>query len=297
MINKIKISPYGNMLVYQKGYTAEFVKDTINKNNLEGLRIFDHLDRLESLDFLKKYTFLKKLHIDCVYDQDYSFLRDLYNLEDLTIGGSITNINEINLSNQQNLKKLGITWRKKITGIENCIKLTWLTLVEFKEKDLQKIASLTNLINLYIKTATIETLSGIENLTNLQNLNIGACKRLQSIKGISLLSKLKELHLEMCPNIKNYEEIKNLPQLETLKFINCGKIASIKFIETLPALSKLSLLANTVVVDGDLVPAKHIKWVAYKPYKHYNIKIENPDLDLITKRNMEKIKSWGTNNG
>ena len=89
MQNKIKISPYGNMLVYKKGYAPDFVKNVIDKHTLEGLRIFDHLDRLDNLDFLKEYSFLKKLDIDCMDDHDYSFLVNLTNLNYLGIGLSI----------------------------------------------------------------------------------------------------------------------------------------------------------------------------------------------------------------
>lgn len=289
---KIEISPYGNMLVYKKGYTADFVKKAIVQNGLEGLRIFDHLDRLESLDFLKEYSFLKKLHIHCMHDQDYSFLQALYNLEDLSIGGSVKNINEINLGNQKNLKILGINWRKKIIGLENCTNLLSLTVTEFKEKDLQKIAILTSLINLYIKTASIETLEGIKNLINLQNLHIGNCKKLQSIKAINHLVKLKELYLSTCPNINDYDEVTDLPNLETFSLTDCGKVQSLKFIERYPSLQKLSLLGNTVIVDGDLVPAKRIKSLQHKHYSHYNVKLENPSYNQNVKNNLEKIKNW-----
>lgn len=70
MLDKIEISPYGNMQVFKKGYTAEFVKKTIQVRRFNGLRIFDHLDRLDTLDFFKDNTFLEKLDIDCMYDHD-----------------------------------------------------------------------------------------------------------------------------------------------------------------------------------------------------------------------------------
>src|ERR1700722_7106063 len=105
-MNEIKLSPSGTMLVYKKGYTSDFVKDTIVKYKLEGLRIFDHLDRLDSLYFLNDYSFLEKLSIDCIYDQDYSFLKNLTNLKYLGIGISVKENNYIDLSNQQNLDNL-----------------------------------------------------------------------------------------------------------------------------------------------------------------------------------------------
>lgn len=291
MKEKIEISPYGNMLVYKKGYTADFVMNVIAKNGLEGLRIFDHLDRLESLNFLKEYTSLKRLDIDCINDQDYSFLSSLPNLKHLGIGASIKQSNTIDLSSQHELETLGINWRKKIIGLEKCRKLSSLTLVEFKEKDLQKIASLASLNTLQIKTASIERLDGIENLINLQNLHVSNCKKLQSIKAINHLVKLKELYLNTCPNINNYNEVTDLPGLEIFSLTDCGKVQSLKFIERYHSLGKLSLLGNTVIVDGDLVPAKRIKSIQHKHYSHYNIKLENPSYNQNVKNNLEKIKN------
>jgi hypothetical protein len=292
MYNKIDISPYGNMLVFKKGYTAEFVKKAIQKHRLNGLRIFDHFDRLDSLDFLKDYTFLEKLGIDCMYDHDYSFLTSLTQLKHLSIGISVKQLNAIDLSNQQELETLGINWRKKITGLENCKRLSLLTLADFKEKDLQKIQGLKSLVELRIKTGAIENLSGADKLINLRSLNIGNCKKLQSIKAINHLPNLKALYLDVCPNINDYGEVSYLPNLDTLSLTDCGKVQSLKFVERYDALQKLSLLGNTVILDGDLVPAKRIKSLQHKHYSHYNVKLGNPSYNQNVKNNLEKIKNW-----
>ena len=39
MYDKIEISPYGNMLVFKKGYTADFVKKTILVTKAYGITI------------------------------------------------------------------------------------------------------------------------------------------------------------------------------------------------------------------------------------------------------------------
>jgi len=41
-MSEIEISPYGNLLMFKTGYSAEFIKKTIEKNKLNGLSIFDH---------------------------------------------------------------------------------------------------------------------------------------------------------------------------------------------------------------------------------------------------------------
>jgi Leucine-rich repeat (LRR) protein len=290
--DNIEIAPFDNLLVYKKDYTPEIVSRIITEKKLGGLRIFAVLkdDRLESLDFLHGYSFLEKLDITSASDYDFSFLQGLTKLKKLSI--STEGSNEINLANLQDLQYLSIKWRKKIIGLENCTKLSSLTLVEFKEKDLQKITSVKSLVELRIKTGTIESLEGVDKLTNLQSLNIGNCKKLQTIKTISNLPKLKELYLDACPNIKDYEEVTDLPSLETLSLIDCGKVQSLKFIERYPSLEKLSLLGNTIVVDGDLVPARDIRSVEHKHYSHYNVKLENPSYNQNVKNNLEKIKNW-----
>jgi Leucine-rich repeat (LRR) protein len=290
--DNIEIASFDNLLVYKKEYTPEIVSRIITERKLGGLRIFAVLkdDRLESLDFLRAFTFLERLDITSALDYDFNFLKDLARLKKLSI--STEGSNEINLSSLHDLQYLSIKWRKKITGLENCKKLSSLTLVEFKEKDLQKVQGLKSLVELRIKTGTIENLSGADKLLNLRTLNIGNCKKLQSIKAINHLPNLKELYLDTCQNINNYEEVTDLPNLEALSLTDCGKVQSLKFIERYPALQKLSLLGNTVIVDGDLVPAKRIKSVEHKHYSHYNVKVENPSYNQNVKNNLEKIKNW-----
>jgi hypothetical protein len=290
--NKIEIPPFDNLLIYKKGYTAEVVSKIISERKLEGLRIFAVLkdDRLESLDFLHRFTFLERLDVTSALDYDFNFLQDLARLKKLSI--STEGSNEINLCSLHELQYLSIKWRKKITGLENCTKLSSLTLVEFKEKDLQKIEALKTLVELRIKTAAIQNLNGADKLINLHSLNVGNCKKLQTIKAIHHMAKLKELYLDACPNIKDYEEVTDLPSLETLSLIDCGKVQSLKFIERYPSLEKLSLLGNTIIVDGNLVPAKRIKSVEHKHYNHYNVELENPSYNQNVKNNLEKLKNW-----
>jgi hypothetical protein len=90
-MNKIEISPYRNLLVYQKGYTPDFVLETITDKKLKGLRIFAQLkeQRLKSIDFLKEFDFLESLDITSVDDFDFSSLKELKNFDALV--GVLTN--------------------------------------------------------------------------------------------------------------------------------------------------------------------------------------------------------------
>jgi len=147
MSQHVSIALYAPLLNYKKGYTLEFVRDKIKELNLRGLNIFAHLkdEKLDSLDFLKEYNFLKELHISCIDEHDYSFLNHFTNLKGLRIDQYITEKNTIDLNNLVNLEYLHIYWRKKIIGLEKCKKLKKVLLWSFKEKDLCKLQELENL--------------------------------------------------------------------------------------------------------------------------------------------------------
>lgn len=292
MSNKFEISPFGNMLVYKKGYSSDFVRELIEVNNLSGLRIFDHLDKLDSLDFLSEFSFLEQLSISCIFDQNYTFLKKLSNLKTLSIDLSIKENNIIDLSDQINLQNLTLQWRKgKIIGLDKCKNITSLCLVGYKEKDFKSISSLVNLENLIVKTAFIENCNGIENFVKLKSLLLGNCKKLSELKGLERINNLTSLSFELCSQIKDYSEVGSLSNLESLKIADCKEMVSINFLEKLSSLKKLFLLGNTDVLDGDLMPAKNIKDVVYKHRKHYNVKIANEEHEELIKRNLEKIKN------
>jgi hypothetical protein len=288
-VDDIEIAPFDNLLVYKNGYTPEIVSKIISDKKLGGLRVFSMLkeNKVESLDFLAGYDFLEKLDITATTDFDFSFLNKLVNLKKLSI--NVEGSNTINLSSLNKLEHLAIQWRKKINGLEDCLSLSYLCVIGFKEQDLRKLSNLTGLSDLKIKTGSIESLDGIGSLVNLRNVLIGNCKKLASIKAANGLQMLQQLEIDTCPAVKDYSAITNLPNLESLRLINCGNVESIKFIENITSLSKLALLGNTVIVDGDLLPAKELKSLEHKHYKHYNIKIEDADYHVNVKSNLQKI--------
>lgn len=292
MIKKeIEISPYGSLLVYRKGYSLDFVRTTIQKKNLKGLRIFAQLkeDKLESLDFLREYTFLEALDITTVDDFDFGFLSELKGLKDLTI--STVGENKIDLSSQLNLEELAIHWRKGgILGIEKCQNLTSLCLIDFKESDFSAISQLINLKKLIVKTSSIKTINGLQNFQLLESLLLGNCRSLRSIEEITHLKELTSLDIELCSKIEDYNFIGSLYNLKSLDINDCKGVNSINFIQSLHQLQKVALLGSTDILDGDMTPAKNIKEVFYYHRKHYNLKIENKDYDDLRARNMEKIR-------
>lgn len=292
MDNQIEISPYGNLLVYKHGYSAGFVRSVIEERKLEGLRVFSILkdQKVENTDFLKKYTFLKSLDITSSCDYDFSFLSYLKGLHNLTINTADSK-DTIDLSSLENLETLSINWRKgKISGLEKCTKLTSLVISEYKEENFSPIKSV-NLISLKIKTSTIKSDQGIENLPKLKHLELGNCRKLKSLNSIKQLKNLETLLLNSCSNIADYHPLEALSSLKELNITDCKNINTIGFISNLPNLSKLSLLGNSIVIDGNMTPAQNIKELFYRHYDHYNLKIETKKHDDLVKSNLKKIKN------
>lgn len=245
--------------------------------NLKGLSIFAQLkdEKLESLEFLKEYTFLNQLHIEAIDEHDYGFLKYLQNLKWLSIGQSITEKNIVDLSNLTQLEYLSLYWRKKIVGIELLKNLQELVLASFKEKDLLKFQSLIKIKQIRIATGSIQSLDGVQYFKELESINVGNCRYLNSIALLNGLQNLKEIKFDTCSKIEDYDSLTDLPSLERLDITNCKDIKSIKFLKNLPSIKKLVIAQNSKILDGDVEPAQHIDWVFIRQWKHYNMISKN----------------------
>ena len=250
--SSFQVSDYGNLLIYDRKYSAADVKFVIETNRLNGLKIFDFWDPLPSLDFLRQFTFLKELRISCRYDQDFSFLTDLPQLNLFTVGPSFPMKNQIDLSSLVSVKYLSIQWAtNRISGLEACHKLRDLCLVEFPLKDLRVIKDLTELIRLRIKTGSIKSLSGVRDLRKLAELEIGNCRSLLSVNDLNGLPALKSIRIESCRKIEDYKDLRDLQKLNNLQLINCGSIPAFDYQALFPLLERSPLIGNTKIRDSD----------------------------------------------
>lgn len=293
------LAPYDKLIVYQKSYTPKLVQKIIEEDKLDGLRIFAQLkaDRFESLDFLKEYSFLERIDISALTDNDYdySFLQKLKNLKQLSISIDVLNAkstNILDLSALTNLKTLSINWRKGIQGLENCALIERLYLGEFKEENLEKVSSLINLKTLSIKNSTIQTLQGIQPFKLLEKALFGHCKRLKDVHQLDGLAFLEKLTFDLCPHIKSFNSLKDLGKLETLEIIGCKHIDTLDFLNNIKSIQNFKF-GGTIILDGNLIPAQRIKDVFYQHKKYYNIKLDTTKQDETYKRNMQKFKELG----
>jgi hypothetical protein len=238
-------------LMYRREYSVELIQRTIEKRGLNGLSIFDDLDPLSSIDFLRSCGFLRALRIQCRYDHDFSFLEEMPLLNYLSIGASESMKNEIDLSAQVNLEHLALKWRKgKIRGLENCTRISDLCLIEFSEESLEPVESLMNVTRLRVKTGSIRSLKGIERLKKVKELELGYCRNLRSLGDMNGLTELETVLIESCRKILDYASLDDLPKLRSLKLINCGDIPALDYECRFPRLEEFRLLERTRLVEG-----------------------------------------------
>lgn len=221
----MKITPYGNYLVYEPRYSIEDINQIIVKNNLSGLRVLSLLESefIGNIDFLERATFLKKLSIVSSETFDYSFLSKLTGLESLEVDAP--GYSFYDFSYYERLMDLSISLRRKKAFIILPEHIQYLYLEEVKSKNIDFIKGCDGLKSLIIKSSTIDTLDGIARMKNLISIELGGIYSLSNINLIPLkmLSKIKLDSVRSLESIHISEE----NSLEELVIRNCSNLSEI----------------------------------------------------------------------
>lgn len=265
-MGNIDISQYGNLLIFKKGYSSSFIKSTIEKKHLNGLRIISILSdqKIDNLDFLGEMAFLDTLEISSIDDYNFNFLYNLHNLKRLSIeiyGKSI-----IDLTEMTGLQSLFLYWRKNIKGLNKCQNLRKLGIYGYKKVTLEYLSDLHNLKELQLKSSSINSLKGIEHFFNIEHISLGNCRILDTINDLNGLKKLKILDFNSCTKINDFSGLTDLPSLEELRLIDCKEILSVSFIKKLKSLNTVIISGNTKVIDNNLEALKGITNVKYSKF-------------------------------
>ena len=112
-------------------------------------------------------------------------------------------------------------------------------------------SDVVSITNLHIYGEIIEDPSGIEYLTNLEELYIcGSGSDLHDVTPISRLQNLKRLSLSRNVNLKNLESLANCPKLDFLRLNSCG-LTNLKFLRSFKYLTTLEVIGNALTsLDG-----------------------------------------------
>jgi hypothetical protein len=180
---------------------------------------------------------------------------------------------EIRFSAFPQIENCGLEWRPEATSLFNCVKLKELFVNGYDGKNTDSFAKLVNLKSLAILNAPIEDLRGLSTLARLRSLRLANLKLLVSLAGIEQLTNLEELEIHTCRRICSIDEIGCLHRLRRLHLNNDGNIESLKPLTKLRGLESILFYESTNIVDGDLSPLliqKNLSRVSFQNRGHYS---------------------------
>ena len=187
-------------------------------------------------EYEMKFKWMKELTSLTITDPAVDSLEDLVffpNLESLTLGEYGSNIPQVT----------------SMDGVENCTKLTSLTIIYGPDKDYSAVGKLFNLRTFvrYSGSDYENIIDSLKNCKNLENFTL----RVQGITDmykVSELGNLKGLNLSN-NQISKIEGLENMTNLETLN-LSYNQIEDITPLSENSSLISLNLLSNKNI-DGD----------------------------------------------
>jgi Leucine-rich repeat (LRR) protein len=179
------------------------------------------------------------------------------------------------------LEQCNVEWRPRTESLFRRSTLKRLCVNRYAGRDVSPFGQLTALDSLSILTAPIHDLKGLGSLMKLRHLRLGNLRRLTSLSGPEQLVNIEELEIHTCRAIRSIEEIGQLTNLRRLSLSNDGEIDSLRPLAYLVSLESLVFYESTNVVDGDLSPLlglKNLSNVAFQNRRHYSHRREDIEL-------------------
>lgn len=202
-------------------------------------------DAIGDISALTNLIKLQSLYLANNIIADYSPVKGYYNnltSKDFTLSGS----SDVVTFKDKNLEKAIRSAINKSTGniTQNDVKkITSLTIMDDSIQDISGIENLTNLQTLCLYYNQISDISALKGLTNLQDLGLGA-NQISDISALSNLVNLQELDLNN-NKISDITPLKGLTNLQTL-WLDDNAISDINPLKELTNLQALGLGNNGI---------------------------------------------------
>lgn len=158
---------------------------------------------------------LKGLEVTTPYCSDLTPISNLSSIEYLAISGTpYKKLPDLQLL--PDLQVVNIGWRAAAKSVLQLTRLRELQLIEFPDKNLERLKMLRSLHKLQLSNVKLSTLDGIEYLESLIELDIFSCRSLVSLDGIQNMKSLQKVTLNRCNNITSETPFSDLVSFESL---------------------------------------------------------------------------------
>ena len=245
------------------GYDLQKELEALRKYNIDAISVnrFFCGRRINDLDFLKDYPFIKRVDISDD-DIDCNGLYYLPMLEDLSVKGKKT----LDYSVFKHLKILD-TRQPAPYKFPDSIETLYIWHMKLKGKDMNTIRFPKSIKQLFLYWSDIKSLQGLPG--GLERFEIALCRQLNSLSGLEKSSEsLHQVKLENCPHITDYDALNQCVRITELIVGSCHGIPSISFVKNMKELQYISLF-KTKVLDLDLSPLLPVPSVFYTNSKDY----------------------------
>lgn len=196
---------------------------------------------------------------------DFSSLSRLPNLRELELKNlGVTNVEH--LSGCASLQKLTLLELERVKSLTPLRRLTGLRELELeymhKIKNLDFLDGSVQLTSLRVYNTSVNDVSSLPNLTNLQQLHFGGSEsdQIADIEPLSLLPSLRELQCwEMFEEVDTFEPLASLTALTCLHLASMNhNLEDVSFVSSMSDLRELSLARCCRSYVKDITPLQHL---------------------------------------
>jgi len=189
----------GNVLIL-KGEWTDGVSSYMQANEIFALRLTDSFGfKGQDISFLSKLGFLRSLELYCWNAKGIKVIESLSQLE--VIGLQYKSVQKIDLSAFSKLRVALVTWSKGLGSLLDVSSLEKLNIQNYPHNDLKPISSIHGLKQLYLTSRKLESLNGVEQLSELEKLNLYNCPNLASLAGTESCGHLNTIEIEACNRV------------------------------------------------------------------------------------------------
>ncbi len=189
----------GKVLIL-KGAWSDEVGAYMRENEIYALRLTDSFGfKGHDLSFLSKLSFLRSLEIYCWDAKGIKIIESLPQLE--VLGLQYKSTQKVDLSAFSKLRVALITWSKGLGSLLELSSIEKLNIQNYPHSNLEPIASIVSLKQLYLTSRKLESLKGIEQLGSLEVLDLYNCPFLTSMAGSEQCPLLNTIEIEACNRV------------------------------------------------------------------------------------------------
>ena len=241
----------GQVMVLQGPWRDEYLP-VFGDDSVISLRLSHAMGwQSEDLRFLSLLPKLRGVEVYHHAVKDITPLAQLAHLEHIGLDCDFTSAPDF--TDFQFLTHCFFRWRPKAKTLLAVPSLQHLNITGYPYRDLKPLAALSKLNDLKLASRKLETLYGIEQLSNLTLIDLFQCTALNSIAHLSGANRnLHSIIFDTCKKIDDIEVIETRADLVYLALNNCGPIQSLSPIRYCTQLEEIYFSDSTNILDGDL---------------------------------------------